>query len=118
MVHALVIWMTLFLSPERFVGQTVDTISVVHIKDGADLIFFWDFVQGEWACLDHRWLTTDMALSFDDRHWNLFWHDDNDSCWRLMKATHWIESWEDESPLAGQHNRPWFARLLAPGLAN
>lgn len=115
------IWLlalSLYLStPERYVEQHVDTISVVHVRDGAELIFFYDFVQGEWSCLDHRWLAGDMLVGRQGERWTLAWHDDGDSCWRLMIADRWYETWTDESPLAGQHNRPWFVRLLAPGLS-
>jgi hypothetical protein len=101
---------------ESFVEQSVDTIAVVHVKDGAEMAFFFDFVQGEWACLDHRWLATDMLPGRVGDRWSLAWRDDGDSCWRLMLAEHWYETWVDESPLAEVNNRPWFRRLLVPGL--
>lgn len=102
---------------EPFIVQKLDTISVVHVKDGAELVFFFDFIQGEWSVLDHRWLAADMITNItNDGKFTLYWRDDGDSCYRLMVADHYYETWVEESPLAIQHNRPWFARLLAPGL--
>lgn len=112
----LVLYLACGSAPECLVEEHVDTIAVVHVKDGAEMVFFFDFVQNEWVCLDHRWLASDMVSGRVGKQWSLAWRDDGDSCWRLMTADHWFETWEDESPLSAQHNRPWFARLLVPGL--
>jgi len=98
------------------VTEDVDTIAVCHVADGAELVFFFSEIQGEWACLDHRWRAADMTHGRDGDRWMLAWHDDGDSCYRVIRAAHWIESYEPESPLAINHNKPWFARLCAPGL--
>ena len=102
---------------EPLVVEEVDAIAICHVADGAELVFFFCTVQGEWTCLDHRWLAADMAPRFDGRRFSLAWHDDGDSCYRVIRSAAWIESWERENPLAEIRNRPWFARLLVPGLA-
>lgn len=112
------------------VEQSIDTIAVCHVDDGAVLIFFFDRVQGEWTCLDHRWVAGDMAISYDSgpstgpdadhrqsHPFTLAWRDDSDSCHRLIRAAAWIESCERTSPLAVECDKPWHARLLEPGLA-
>lgn len=99
------------------VVEDVDTIAVCHILDGGEIVVFFAPIQGDWACLDHRWLSADMAPGRDGDRWTLAWYDDGDSCFRLIRAACWIETWERESPLAIINNRPWFARLCAPGLA-
>jgi len=104
-------------APERSVVEEIDTIAVVHVADGAEMVFLFAFVQGEWTCLDHRWLATDMLPGRVGDRWSLCWRDDGDECWRFLLADHWFETWSDESPLAINNNRPWFARLLCPGLA-
>jgi hypothetical protein len=115
-VLALVLCLAFSSTPDGFVEEHVDSIAVVHVRDGAELVFFFDFVQQEWVCLDHRWLASDMACGRAGDRWSLFWHDDGDDCWRLITADHWFETWQPDSPLSAQQNRPWFARLLAPGL--
>lgn len=113
---ALVLYVACGSTPDCLVEEHIDSIAVVHVEDGAQLVFFFDFVQGDWVCLDHRWLASDMVAARVDAQWSLTWHDDADDCWRVITADHWFESWEAESPLCAQQNRPWFARLLAPGL--
>jgi hypothetical protein len=98
------------------VEQTVDCISVAHQAEGADLIFFWDRVQGEWTCLDYRWASSAMAVSRHCEAWRLAWLDDGDGCYRVVASRYWIESWEPESPLAEQNCKPWFRQLAHPGL--
>lgn len=118
MWHAMLVLMAFCGAPERLVVQHVDTISIAHVADGAELVFFWDHVQGVWSCLDHRWLASDMACIYDAEaeQWQLSWYDEGDDCRRYVHASHWIESWETDNPLAAIHNRPWFAKLLVPGL--
>jgi len=100
------------------VEQEVELISVAHVGDGAELVFFWAPVQGEITCLDHRWLSREMIVVFAGGCWTLAWLDSNgDSCYRIVRSRHWAESWERESPLAEQNQRPWFRQLCAPGLA-
>lgn len=98
------------------VEQEVDCISVAHIDDGVSLVFFWARVQGEWVCLDHRWRSSEMAVSRSGGRFVLAWPDDCDSCYRVVFADAWIESWERQSPLAAESDKPWHARLLEPGL--
>jgi hypothetical protein len=99
-----------------FVDQTVECVSVAHLGDGVELAFFWSFVQGEWTCLDHRWVTTAMSLSRRGDEWLLAWADENESCYRLVRTKCWVESWEHDNPLIEQNQRPWFRQLLHPGL--
>lgn len=110
------------------VEQSIDTIAVCHVNDGSVLIFFFDRVQGEWTCLDHRWIAGDMRAEYDSRAgraadhrqshpFTLAWRDDADSCHRLIRAAAWVESRERTSPLADECDKPWHARLLEPGLA-
>lgn len=98
------------------VDQTVECISVAHLGDGVELVFFWSLVQGEWTCLDHRWASGGMSLSRRDGEWALAWVDENENCYRVVRTTCWVESWEDYNPLAEQNQRPWFRQLLHPGL--
>lgn len=98
------------------VKQHIDTISIVHLEDDINFIFFFDTVQGEWVILDYRWQPDYIVFTYIDKNFGLFWRDDSDSCWRYVTSSHWIESWELESPLVEQNNRPWFARLLTCGL--
>ncbi len=98
------------------VEQSVETISVAHLNDGVELVFFWTLVQGEWTCLDHRWVSTNMVVTRDRDGWLLAWPDESENCYRMVRATCWVESWESESPLAEQNQRPWFRQLLNPGL--
>lgn len=97
------------------VVQEVDCISVAHF-DGSELVFFWGRVQGEWTCLDYRWQPNDMAVRHCDGETEIWWQDWEDSCWRLVRTRRWIESWERESPLAGNANQPWFARVAKMGV--
>ncbi len=98
------------------VEQSVECISIAHLSDGIDLVFFWTTVQGEWTCLDHRWASTSMAVTRDGSEWLLQWPDESDNCYRLVRTSCWVESWETENPLAEQNQRPWFRQLLTPGL--
>ena len=111
-------WIWLYLDPPdaSFVYQEVDTVAVAHVRDGAELVFFFDYVQGEWGLLDHRWLIDSMGVGFYESRWLLFWYDDGDRRWRLVSTKRWVETWEQESPLAANQNRPWFRRALVPGL--
>ena len=109
----LVMYLACGSAPECYVEEHVDTIAVVHVNDGAEMVFFFDFVQNEWVCLDHRWLASDMVPGRVGKQWSLAWRDDGDSCWRLMLADHWFETWEDESPLRPNTTAPgspgcWF----------
>lgn len=99
-----------------FVEQAVECISVAHLAENVELIFFWDRVQGEWTCLDHRWASSAMALSRRGETWRLAWSDDAEGCYRVVTTRLWIESWEPENPLAEQNQRPWFRQIANPGL--
>lgn len=99
-----------------FVEQTVDTIGIVHLDSGTEFVYFFDFVQKEWTILDSRWISGEMSYSFDGSKHKLFWWDTNDSCWRLITSTHFIETWTNKNPLTERNNAPWFAQLLQPGL--
>lgn len=103
-------------APLPIVEQTVECVSVAHLDDGVELVFFWASVQGEWTCLDHRWLSSDMVLGQVDDAWLLQWKDAGENCYRVVRARCYVESWETESPLAEQNARPWFRQLLEPGL--
>ena len=98
------------------VEQAVECISVAHLTENVELIFFWDRVQGEWTCLDHRWASTAMTLSRQGDAWQLAWSDDAESCYRVVTTKLWVESWEPENPLAEQNRRPWFRQIANPGL--
>ena len=98
------------------VDQRVECISVAHLGDGVELVFFWSLVQGEWTCLDHRWVSSSMSLSRCGDEWVLAWADENENCYRLLRTHCWVESWEQNNPLAEQNQRPWFRQLLHPGL--
>ncbi|HEV7223587.1 MAG TPA: hypothetical protein VGN42_12850 [Pirellulales bacterium] len=98
------------------VDQRVECISVAHLGDGVELVFFWSLVQGEWTCLDHRWVSSSMSLSRCGDEWVLAWADENENCYRLLRTHCWVESWEPNNPLAEQNQRPWFRQLLHPGL--
>lgn len=102
--------------PQHIVEQTVDLISVAHVKDGQQQLYFWALVQNEWALLDYRHLPSESAVCQDGNDTVVFFLDQSDNCFRSIRSTHWLETWEDESPMASQHGRPWFARLLCPGL--
>jgi len=108
--------------PETFqlpiVEQEVDFISVAHLPDNVQLLFFWDRIQGEMATLDYRWMPSDYALEMVDDFWYLGWEDWNGGaqCYRVIKTKHWVESWESESPLNPIQQRPWFAQILFVGL--
>lgn len=119
-VASLVLLFAFPVYPEPpMVEQTVAAVSVAHVADGAELLFFWDDVQGEWTCLDHRWFASDMRVGRDDEgHWSLTWldYDGGVTSFRVVRTRCWIETWEHESPLAVDHGKPWFRRLLCPGL--
>lgn len=127
MLYALVIFASLVAGqadePPPFdeslpvVEQRVEAISIAHLNDGAELVFFWALVQGQWTCLDHRWLSANMVLRRDGAGWRLEWPDDGVDCYRVVHTACWVESWEIDSPLAEERRRPWFRRLLNPGLA-
>lgn len=109
-----------FLAPAAgipLVEQTVDFVSVAHLGDGTNLLFFFAPVQGEITCLDHRWLASDMAVHRAGDEWVLSWTDESRACYRVIRARHWLESWEATSPLAEMNARPWFRQACAPGLA-
>ena len=99
-----------------FVEQAVECISVAHLDDGVKLVFFWSRVQGEWTCLDHRWLSPSMTLSRRGEEWLLSWPDENENCFRVVRTPCWVETWEAQNPLTEQNQRPWFRQLLNPGL--
>lgn len=99
-----------------FAEQTVECISVAHLSDGAELIFFWDLVQDDWTCLDHRWAGSAMIVAHEDSLWVLHWSDESENCYRVVRTRRWVESWESENPLSDQNQRPWFRQLLNPGL--
>lgn len=101
-----------------WVEQSVECISIAHLEEGVKLVFFWGLVQGEWTCLDHRWLSSQMNLSLVDGEWVLSWPDENENCYRVIRSPAYVESWEPESPLAELNQRPWFRQLLNPGLAH
>ena len=101
---------------EPSVEEEVECISVAHVGDGAELVFFWSLVQGNWTCLDHRWISDGMSISRRGDEWALAWNDENERCYRTVRTKCWVESWERESPLAEQKQRPWFRRMLCPGL--
>ena len=98
------------------VEQTVECISIAHLSDGAELVFFWELVQGEWTCLDHRWAASNMVVARDENQWTLQWCDESENCYRIVHSACWVESWESENPLSDQNQRPWFRQLLNPGL--
>lgn len=106
----------LILGQAEIVVEDIDTIAVCHVADGAQLVFFFARVQGEWACLEHRWITCDMTPGRSGDKFTLAWRDDCDGCHRLVRAAAWIESWEAENPLTEVNGRPWFRQLLNPGL--
>lgn len=104
--------------PSEFpcVEQDVECISVCHLDDCIRLVFFWDLIQGDWTCLDHRWVVTNMSVFKDGEYTVLAWSDDNENCYRIIRTKCWVESWEYENPLTQQNQNVWFAQLLNPGL--
>ncbi len=68
---ALVLYVACGSTPDCLVEEHIDSIAVVHVEDGAQLVFFFDFVQGDWVCLDHRWLASDMVAARVDNQWSL-----------------------------------------------
>lgn len=104
-------------APMPLVEQTVECISIAHLEDGISLVFFWDLVQSDWTCLDHRWLSGGMILTLGDGAWILAWPDENENCFRVIRTRSFVESWEVQNPLAELNQRPWFRQLLNPGLA-
>lgn len=117
-MHALLIFLALCQDapPAEMpvVVDSCDLISVAHCDDGARLIFFWSTVNGDWMLIDHRWYDGEMAVSRSGDHWSLAWPDAD--CYRIVESRQWVESAEAESPLVAENGRPWFARLLEPGL--
>jgi len=103
-------------SPLPLVEQHVECVSVAHLPNGGDAVFFWDIVQGQWAYLDHRWLSDQMDVRWDRDSWVLSWPDESEGCHRRVRTPLWVESWESDSPLAEQAARPWFCRMTAVGL--
>lgn len=102
--------------PLPLVEQQVECVSIAHLSNGGDAVFFWDVVQGQWAYLDHRWMSDQMYVQWDRDAWVLSWTDDSEGCYRRVRTTLWVESWELDSPLAEQASRPWFCRMTAVGL--
>lgn len=98
------------------VVQEVDCISVAHVEGGAELVLFWAEVQGEWTCLDHRWIAEDMVVQQRGGETALWWKDWSDSCYRLVRTNRYLESWERESPFAANAGQPWFARVAGMGV--
>lgn len=103
-------------APMPLVEQTVECISIAHLEDGISIVFFWDFVQDDWTCLDHRWLSPVMVLAFGDGGWILAWPDENENCFRVIRTRCYVESWERSNHLVEVNARPWFRQLLNPGL--
>ena len=105
-------------APMQVVTEDVDTIAVCHVADGAELIFFFAEIQGEWACLDHRWASPDMAPRISPEGFELAWLDESEwpHCYRIVRAPAYVETHERVSPLAERNDRPWFVQLLEPGL--
>lgn len=103
-------------APLPVVEQDCELISVAHLSDGAEIVFFWADVNGIWTCLDHRWAGSGMVVSGDSGNWLLQWQDDGEDCYRIVRTPRWVESWESENPLSDQNQRPWFRQLLHPGL--
>jgi hypothetical protein len=120
-MHAALIAAIIFFSaplaaPVPIVEQTVEFVSVAHLADGAELIFIWADVQGEITVLGHRWLNSGMGVHRSGDEWVLAWEDEGDSCYRVIHTRHWLESWENENPLAAEHGKPWFRQLCEAGL--
>jgi len=103
-------------APLPVVEQECELISVAHLSDGAELVFFWSQVQSEWTCLDHRWCHSSMRVGRSGDAWRLEWEDDSEHCYRVVTTPIWVESWESGNPLSDQNQRPWFRQLLNPGL--
>lgn len=104
----------LLLGQAEIVVEDIDTIAVCHVADGPQLVFFFARVQGEWSCIEHRWIACDMTPGRSGDKFTLAWRDDTDGCHRLVRSAAWIESWEAESPLAN-NDKPWWVRMCAPG---
>lgn len=98
------------------VEQDVEVISIAHLEHGVTMAFFWDRVQGDFTCLDHRWVCSDWLIYRDGDRWCIAWTDDMDECYRVLRTRCYVESWEKDNPLDSQRNQPWFAGLLQPGL--
>lgn len=98
------------------VCEDVDLISVAHY-DGAHLICFFARLQGEPALIDHRWGSSAMSLRHSPEGTTLAWLDDSDvPCYRVIRSTAYIESWEPGNPFAAKNNQPWFVQLCEVGL--
>ena len=118
-MHAAVLVALLFIAPGQaapLVEQDVDLVSIAHLPDDVRLVFFWQRVQGQWTCIDYRWHSPQMSLSNDCDGFTLAWPDDNQNCYRVIRAPAYVESWEPQNPLAEQNQWPWFRQLLNPGL--
>lgn len=101
---------------EQTVEQSVELVAVHHLADGAKLVGFFDLVQGEWTLLSHRHGFTPGPIVWAGDCWLYEFHDEEDGCYRLIRARCWAECWCDESPFDGDAGRPWFVGLLEPGL--
>lgn len=108
------LWILFYVSPDiRLIEQDVEMISVAHCADGAELVFFWDFVQGDFTLLDYKYIS-DMIIWSDGLETSIYWHDNN--CYRLITTKCWAESWEDENPTSLINRGAWFVRIVMPGL--
>ena len=120
-MYAVLIALAAFLSggdAAPLVVDDVDLIAVAHLPGDEILVFFFSRVQNSWTCIDHRWACLEMNPRISADGFEISWLDESESphCYRLVRAPAYVESWEPESPLAQNHNKPWFVRLVEPGL--
>lgn len=99
------------------VEQDVELISISHLSTGATLVFFFDFVQGEWTLLEHRhtvpWNEFSLRHAPDGVFLSFF--DYQDSCFRVMRANAWVETWDEWDP-TGTPGTIWWRNGLEPAL--
>lgn len=101
---------------EPVVSESVDMISVAHFGGDSQIAFYWSLVQGDWMLLDHRWIDHKYCVLLHGERWCMQWHDQGDHCYRVVYTDCWVESWEEENPMAEQQGIAWFRQLLTPGL--
>ena len=103
-MHAAILCATVFFSgflhapAPRVVEQTVEMVAIHHLENGSKFVFFFDFVQGQWTLLAHRWGFPDSGIYWTGEVWSFDFWDESDSCYRVIRAKCWAECWSEKTP--------------------
>jgi hypothetical protein len=115
-IHAAILFCSVSFAAPPVVEQTVEMVAVHHLENGSELVSYLDFVQGSWTLLHHQYGFPSSGIRWDGECWQFDFHDETDSCYRVIRARCWAECWSEKDPRADEAGQPWFVGLLEPGL--